>query len=144
LRASDTLVIALLIWVVVGFFFWVPRLVYSIVHLSALVAYEAVSDSSGEVSARRLERSVRFYLEGFRTTIRAIYRGKSTPAIEVISINVNTLVYHTLTALAFWLVIIAINLWYAGPLKNWLNQVNEVVGGSAIGQSFRNVPDHPE
>ena len=97
------LVISLIIWSVVGFLFWIPMLIQAIIHFSALVVYATITDSDSDLLAAHLERAVRFYLQGFRNIIHAVYR-KSPHGTPTADMDVNWVViaWHLLSTVLFW------------------------------------------
>lgn len=101
------LAVSLSIWAVVGFLFWIPMLVHAIVQFSALIVYATITDADPSTLATNLERAVRFYLEGFRKVVRAIYR-RTTVGQSNISWNVDTkvMLVHVVGTLIFWVVIV--------------------------------------
>jgi len=109
------LVVSLTIWSVLGFMFWIPMLVYTITHFSACIVYVTITEDDPRVLGVRLERAVRFYLQGFRNVIQAVYspsQGRA-PAVDM-RIDVPTIVLHVLGTVVFWGVVAVAVLYLAG------------------------------
>jgi hypothetical protein len=106
-----TLLIALLIWSVIGFVFWIPMMVYAIVRFSALVVYATIVDADPKTIGAHLERSVRFYLQGFRNIIRAIKGRQRWPSTgeEQFQVKPMVLIGHIMWTLLFW-----VGSWFLG------------------------------
>lgn len=114
------LAVSLVIWSILGFLFWIPMLIYSIVHFSALVVYATITDADPSSLATKLERAVRFYLQGFRNVIGAIYKSTNDRRdVEHLKIDLARIVIHVIGTFAFWLGLAALVLWLTGTLAQW-------------------------
>jgi hypothetical protein len=118
------LAVSLVIWAIVGFLFWIPMLVYSIVQFSAMIVYATITDADPNSLATRLERAVRFYLEGFRNVIKAIYRRKTDgPATTDVRVEITKIIVHVIGTVLFWLAVTALILWGTGALSQWFSEL---------------------
>ena len=101
------LAILLLIWAVVGFLFWLPMLVNAIIFFSLLNLYATILNAEPDTLAVSLEKSVRFYLQGFENVFRAVRKqtrdGSPTANIKL---DLKTIVWHLLITAVFWLVVV--------------------------------------
>ena len=114
------LALSITIWAIVGFIFWIPMLVFSIIHFSALIVYATLTAADPSTLASKLEHSVRFYLEGFRNIIQAVYRTEGTPTATIeLHIDGAKLAKHVASTFAFWFVIVVLLLLSMGVIQSW-------------------------
>ena len=123
------LAIALLIWSVIGFLFWVPMLVFAIARYSVHVVYLTISGLDADVVSAQLEHAVGFYVNGFRNVVRGVFRKPSNqgPGLTP-QIDAGRLMLHVIGVTLFWLAALALFLWTTGRLAglfSWLRQLGE-------------------
>jgi hypothetical protein len=114
--------VSIVIWTIVGFIFWIPMLVFSIIHFSALIVYATLTEADPSNLASKLERSVTFYLDGFKNIIQAVYRtdGNHSPTSHL-RIDAMTLTKHVLSTVGFWLAIVLVTLLTTGVVQSWFS-----------------------
>ena len=102
-----TLVIAMFIWAIIGFLFWIPMMCYATARFSALVVYTTIVDADPSSLAIHLEHSVRFYFQGFRNILRAMYRKPAAYSTESVKLTIHwgVVVLHVGGTLLFWTVV---------------------------------------
>ena len=110
--------ISIVIWSIVGFIFWVPMLLFSILHFSALILYATLTVANPSHLASRLEHAVRFYVDGFKIIIEAVCRTDNTlaPTVEL-HIDRTQLAKHIFVTLGFWLVVVLVVLLSVGTFQ---------------------------
>jgi len=72
------LVVALVIWSVVGFVFWIPLLIRQITMFSVLILHATLTNQDPSAAGVGLDLAVTFYANGFRKIISAMYRERHT------------------------------------------------------------------
>lgn len=102
-----TLVISLLVWAIVGFLFWLPMICYSVARFSSLVVYTTIVGADPNLLAVHLEHAVRFYFQGFRNILRAIYARPQVHSAEGLGFTVDwrIVVFHVVGTVIFWLLV---------------------------------------
>lgn len=72
------LVVALVIWSVVGFVFWIPFLIRQIAVFSALILHATLTNQDPSAAGVGLDLAVTFYANGFRKIISAMYQERQS------------------------------------------------------------------
>lgn len=68
------LLVALVIWGVMGFIFWIPFLIRQIAVFSVLILHATLTNQDPSAAGVGLDLAVTFYANGFRKIISAMYR----------------------------------------------------------------------
>lgn len=76
------LVLLITTWTIIGFIFWIPLLARSTAMFSGLVVYVTISGTSSQVPAYYLQRSIRFYTDGFGIIFESIHGNQDTKNLE--------------------------------------------------------------
>ena len=63
---------AMMVWLLIGFFFWVPLLIRAAAGFSVAVVRATLTGRSAEAAGTMLRRAVNFYRSGFVTALEAI------------------------------------------------------------------------
>ncbi|MGI9628847.1 MAG: hypothetical protein ACR2QM_18575, partial [Longimicrobiales bacterium] len=79
LRALTWLIVAtaMLVWLIIGFVFWVPLLIRATVSFSAEVVNATLTGRSATAAGEMLKRAVGFYKSGFVVAVEAIGEPKA-------------------------------------------------------------------
>jgi len=105
--------LVLLIWMPVGFFYWVPLVARSSIAFVAFLVHEALL-STGHIGPARvaLDRAIRFYPDGF-FRIMSASRGARQKRIVTVSTGWLAFALETIWALTVWFGIVT--LWFGPP-----------------------------
>lgn len=138
--------VCLIVWAVVGAFFWLPELVWSTARFSAHLLQAMLEGERPTVAARALRRAVSFYGRGFSLAVEAVRRTdprtfwgfRSREALPI-----RRLLRELAWALAVWYVILVVagapvpspgDAWHwvvdAGPLGSLVGGLEQGVGGT--------------
>lgn len=71
---------AMMVWLLIGFFFWVPLLIRAAIGFSVSVVRSTLMGQSAEAAGIMLRRAVDFYRSGFVTALEAIQDEPGRPA----------------------------------------------------------------
>jgi hypothetical protein len=100
LRIAVT-VVALAIWGVIGFVFWVPLLARATASFSSLILYTTLVGSNSSGTADTLDAATNFYIRGFENIFKAYEdRNPSNPEADVFAFG--RFVVEVLWAVFFW------------------------------------------
>lgn len=100
LRIAVT-VVALAIWGVIGFVFWVPLLARATASFSSLILYTTLVGSNPSGTAGALDAATNFYVRGFGNIFKA-YEDRGSSYGEADLFSFGKFVVEVLWALLFW------------------------------------------
>lgn len=102
--------VCLLVWAVVGFLLWIPRLLRSMARFSVALVQATITESSADEAARDLRSAADFYKRGFSGAIGAIRSTRGEQPEGGRRIEVGLIMREIAWALVFWYVV----LWAMG------------------------------
>lgn len=106
--------VAIFIWAILGFLFWIPMMCYAMARFSALVVYTTIVNADPISLGIHLDHSVRFYFQGFKNTLRAMYHKPEphTSDTATFTVELGVIVAYVVGTLLFWTAIIAPFVWW--------------------------------
>jgi|GEM_PF-4928545 len=106
--------VAIVIWAILGFLFWIPMMCYAMVRFSTLVVYTTIVNADPISLGIHMDHSVRFYFQGFKNILRAMYHKPEphTSDTATVAIELRVIVAHLVGTLLFWTAIIAPFVWW--------------------------------
>lgn len=135
--------ICLAMWAVIGFIFWIPLLLRSMLHFSGELIQSMLQDARPIEAGRVLRATVDFYRRGFVVAITAVFGDAPSPTKPVRSLNAWRFLLEVMWAAAVWYVILLglriIDttpgaLWTTVASYPWLERMDAI--GDAIGRLF--------
>ena len=117
----------LMLWSVLGFLFWVPRVVSSMLRFTFDLCRGMLSGNRPVKAGRDLREAVAFYRRGFAVAIQAVI-GEDEPETKsgakkskVARLDARALLFDVLWSGVFWyLFLYAIGSLQASPLDGWI------------------------
>jgi hypothetical protein len=135
--------LCLALWAVIGFIFWIPLLLRSMLHFSGALIQSMLQDARPVEAGRVLRGTVDFYRRGFVVAITAVFGDAPSPTEPVRPLNAWRFLLEVMWAAAVWYVILLAvgiidtspgELWTAVASYPWLERMDAI--GDAIGRLF--------
>ena len=127
LRALTWLIVAtaMMVWLLIGFFFWVPLLIRAAFGFSVSVVRATLTGQSAEAAGIMLRRAVDFYRSGFVTALEAMQEGSRQPKDrtvvpihgeeEELAIDTRGLINEVGWTVLIWYLLISLLGWTSWP-----------------------------
>lgn len=131
------------LWAVIGFIFWIPLLLRSMLHFSGALIQSMLQDARPVEAGRVLRETVDFYRRGFVVAITAVFGDAPSPTKPVRPLNAWRFILEVMWAAAVWYVILLAlgtidttpgDLWTAVASYPWLERMNAI--GDGFGRLF--------
>jgi len=97
--------VCLALWAVIGFIFWVPLLLRSMIHFSLALSQSMLQGSRPDEAGRILRETVGFYRRGFTVAIAAVFGRAPVQKVQKgrsPGLSAKRLVFEVLWAALFW------------------------------------------
>ena len=114
--------VCLALWAVIGFIFWVPLLLRSMIHFSLALSQSMLQGTRPEEAGRVLRETVDFYRRGFTVAIAAVFRRPPVSQKQAKTKGLTPrrwLFELTWTALFWYLVLLGLGVVETGPVDAW-------------------------
>ncbi|MDH3223298.1 MAG: hypothetical protein OEO23_06250 [Gemmatimonadota bacterium] len=142
LRALMWLIVAtaMLVWLLIGFFFWIPLLVRAAIGFSVEVVNATLTGRSADAAGKMLQRAVNFYRSGFVNALEAIQEPSEQPRrIDVVAeedevgIDARGFINEVGWTLLIWYLIASFLGWTSWtPVRAW-NEFWAIEWGQSLG-----------
>jgi hypothetical protein len=100
-------IVALVIWTIVGFLFWIPFLARSIAAFSGMILYSALTGVDSKALGRQVEQAIEFYPVGFRRIGEALFGATGTTDAQPPVVKFDRFVLDIVWTLLFWGLLLA-------------------------------------
>jgi len=117
-------VILLIIWTVVGLFFWIPLLARMISAFVAAVIVSVFTGSEIRSAENALRIAMEFYVRGFQRVNNVLSGPKTTNYEGVRGVKIDNMwkvIGHFVYSLTFWSGVLAIAYWWLGWFRRWFD-----------------------
>ncbi|HSM05121.1 MAG TPA: hypothetical protein VK858_10855 [Longimicrobiales bacterium] len=114
--------VCLALWAVIGFIFWVPLLLRSMIHFSLALSQSMLQGTRPVEAGRVLRETVDFYRRGFTVAIAAVFRRPSMTEKQVKTKGLTPrrwLFEITWTALFWYLALLGLGVVETSPVDAW-------------------------
>jgi hypothetical protein len=108
------------LWAVIGFLFWIPLLVRSMLHFSVALIQSMLEGTRPVEAGRVLRETVDFYRRGFMVAIGAVFGNVPTPGKPERRMTAKRFIIETGWAVLVWyLLLLAVGVVETSPLDVW-------------------------
>jgi len=100
------LAVCLALWAVVGFIFWIPLVLRSILHFSFVLSQSMLQGTEPVEAGRVLRETVAFYRRGFTVAIDAVFGAPKKKQQPAVRLSLRHLLNEMLWATVFWYLVL--------------------------------------